>query len=109
MIQVLVEELWQDLLAEVQRVSREIERDNQGEFAEELMVGKGDAFRELAQSSVAPRVADPSAVDVDQSSEDSFPASDPPAWAPLHVGAPRTVRVSSPPVIPAADRSGRSA
>ena len=31
-MQVVVEALWQELLAEVERVSREIERDNQGDF-----------------------------------------------------------------------------
>ena len=95
-MQVAAEALWQDLLAEVQRVSREIERDEQGE----LMVGKRDTFREPAQSTAVPRAAHQVPVDVDQSSEDSFPASDPPAWAPLHVGAPRKAGIAAPPVSP---------
>ena len=35
-----------------------------------------------------PRMGARSFADVDDSSADSFPASDPPAWASLRVGAP---------------------
>ena len=34
--------------------------------------------------------------DVDDSSADSFPASDPPAWASLRVGAPSAARSVNP-------------
>ena len=81
-MQRVVDALWRDLLAEVHRVSREIERASR----RESMVRKRDP--RSARPSVAPRGDDPSAADVDQSSEDSFPASDPPAWAPLKIGAP---------------------
>jgi hypothetical protein len=96
--QVVVEALWRDLLAEVQRVAREIERDRQGES----MMKKRNTV--AAQPVVAPPQRADAVVpmDVDQSSEDSFPASDPPAWAPLHVGAPRNISVASPPVRPRA-------
>jgi hypothetical protein len=94
-MQVAVEALWRDLLAEVQRVSRAIERDQQGES----MVNTRNTV--AARAAVAPpQRADVVPMDVDQSSEDSFPASDPPAWAPLHVGAPRNIKVASPPVSP---------
>ena len=81
-MQRVVEALWRDLLAEVHRVSSEIDRDQR----RQSMARKRDT--RPARPSVAPRGADPSATDVDQSSEDSFPASDPPAWAPLKIGAP---------------------
>lgn len=42
-----------------------------------------------------PEAASPD--EVEQASLDSFPASDPPAWAPLHIGRPSTA---------AADTSG---
>lgn len=93
----------------MQRVSREIERDTLRNGEGKLMVGNRDTLRERAQSATAPPVGDSVPVDVDQSSEDSFPASDPPAWAPLHVGAPRTSRVAGPQLIPSTERSGRSA
>ena len=81
-MQRVVDALWRDLLAEVHRVSSEIERDKW----KESMVRKRDT--RSAGPSVAPRGDDPTATDVDRSSEDSFPASDPPAWAPLKIGAP---------------------
>ena len=81
-MQRVVDAVWRDLLAEVQRVSREIERDQR----RESMSRKRDT--RPARPSVARRDDDPAAADVDQSSEDSFPASDPPAWAPLKIGAP---------------------
>lgn len=86
---VMVEELWQDLLAEVQRVSREIERDSLRDGEGKLMMGRRDALCERAQSVPAPPVGDFVPVDVDRSSEDSFPASDPPAWARCTSALPR--------------------
>lgn len=35
--------------------------------------------------------------EVDESSEESFPASDPPAWEPSHAGSPVPPRGDSPP------------
>lgn len=40
--------------------------------------------------------------DVDESSDESFPASDPPSWEPLHVGAPDVGAI--PPANPPHDR-----
>lgn len=42
----------------------------------------------LALAASAPRIESRSFADVDDSSADSFPASDPPSWASMRVGAP---------------------
>jgi hypothetical protein len=43
----------------------------------------------FAPDATEPRMEPHSFADVDDSSADSFPASDPPSWASMRVGAPR--------------------
>lgn len=46
---------------------------------------------------------------VEQASLDSFPASDPPSWAPLHVGRPSTAQTPDTPGAPGAEATDSAA